>query len=92
MFIKEGEQCAEIRDLIMSYDLNHYGRPEYEYLSRWACGCDGRASCECCEGTGYMEEWLRLDDILKFRPVTIVGYRLAGVPIPPRLLLEPSER
>ena len=38
-----------------------------------------------------MEEWLKLDDILKFRPVAIVGYRLAGVPIPPRLLLEPLE-
>ena len=76
----------------MPYNLNSYGRPEYEYLSRWPCDCGGRALCEGCQGTGYVEEWLKLDDILKFGPVAIVGYRLAGVPIPPRLLLEPSGR
>ena len=63
----------------MSYDLNSYGWPQYEYLSRWTCGCGGRAPCECCQSTGYLEEWLRLDDIFKFRPVATVGYRLAGV-------------
>jgi len=74
------------------YNLNRYARPDYEYLSRWPCDCGGRVSCDRCQGKGHLEEWLRLDDIFKFRPVTIVGYRLAGVPIPPRRLLEPSRR
>ena len=79
-------------DFAMGYKVNRYERPAYEYLSRWPCDCGGRASCDRCEGTGHVEEWLRLDDIFKFRPVTIVGYRLAGIPIPPRRLLEPSQR
>ena len=61
------------------YNLNRYARPDYEYLSRWPCDCGGRASCNRCEGTGHVEEWLRLDDIFKFGPVTIMGYRLAGI-------------
>ena len=27
-----------------------------------------------------MEEWLPLDAILTFRPVTLMGYRIAGIP------------
>jgi hypothetical protein len=55
-------------------------RSEYEYLSRWACGCRLVLSCGHCNGKGYLEEWLPFDAILTFRPVTFMGYRLAGIP------------
>src|SRR5437660_475294 len=36
--------------------------------------------CGHCNGKGYLEEWLPFDAILTFRPVTFMGYRLAGIP------------
>lgn len=65
----------------MAYDLNNfYKRAEYEYLVRWSCVCSGAAHCEHCDGQGYFEEWLPLEEIFKSRPVTILDYRLAGLP------------
>jgi hypothetical protein len=70
----------------MSYDLSqYYERSEYEYLSRWPCGCRLTVSCGHCDGKGYLEEWLPLDAIMTFRPVTLMGYRLAGVPSSSRM-------
>ena len=37
-------------------------------------------SCRYCDGKGYLEEWLPLDAIRTFRPVTFMGYRIAGIP------------
>ena len=65
----------------MAYNFSPYHeRSEYEYLSRWPCGCRLMMSCGYCDGKGYLEEWLPLDAILTFRPVTFMGYRLAGIP------------
>jgi hypothetical protein len=70
----------------MAYDLNRsYQQSEYEYLSRWPCGCRLMVSCGHCDGKGYLEEWLRLDAILTFRPVTLMGYRIAGIPSSSRM-------
>jgi hypothetical protein len=70
----------------MSYDLSqHYERSKYEYLSRWPCGCRLMVSCGHCDGKGYLEEWLTLDAILTFRPVTLMGYRIAGIPSSSRM-------
>jgi hypothetical protein len=70
----------------MGYDLSRsYEQFEYEYLSRWPCGCRLMVSCGHCDGKGYLEEWLPLDAILTFRPVTLMGYRIAGVPASSRM-------
>jgi hypothetical protein len=58
----------------------YYKRSEYEYLSRWPCGCRLAVLCGQCDRKGYVEDWLPLDAILTFRPVTIMGYRIAGIP------------
>lgn len=59
-------------------------RSEYEYLCRWSCECRQAYTCEECEDKGYSEEWLPLEIALTLRPVTILAYRLAGVPSPSR--------
>jgi hypothetical protein len=70
----------------MAYDLSRsYQQSEYEYLSRWPCGCRLMVSCGHCDGKGYLEEWLPLDAILTFRPVTLMGYRIAGIPASSRM-------
>jgi hypothetical protein len=74
----------------MTYDLSHYEQPEYEYLSQWPCDCRKAAPCSQCDGKGYLEEWVPLDRVFRFRPVTIVGYRIAGVPTSCRLYVDPE--
>jgi hypothetical protein len=58
----------------------YYKRSEYEYLSRWPCGCRLMVECGQCNGKGYLEDWLPLEGALTFRPVTLMGYRIAGIP------------
>jgi len=65
----------------MSHELKQSSdRSEYEYLCRWPCSCRLILSCGYCNGKGYLEEWLPFDAALMFRPVTFMGYRLAGIP------------
>jgi hypothetical protein len=67
------------------YRSQNYERSEYEYLSRWPCGCRLLVSCGHCDGKGYLEECLPFDAILTFRPVTFMGYRLTGIPSSSRM-------
>jgi hypothetical protein len=77
----------------MGRDLRQYNkRSEYEYLSRWPCACRLMVPCGQCNGKGYLEEWLPLDATLTFKPVTIMGYRIAGFPSTSTLYSESSVR
>jgi hypothetical protein len=54
-------------------------RPNFEYLCRWRCDCRLAAPCSNCNNKGYREEWLSVDKTFTVR-LTIMGYRLAGMP------------
>ena len=66
----------------MDYDLSSYCKyPVYEYLVRWPCGsCPLSGGCPRCQWKGYREEWVLIEEVFRYRPATIVNYRLVGMP------------